>query len=361
MKNSERAFLALVQSGLWETNAELAHYGEFDYSDVLKKAEEQSVVGLVTAGLEKVVDVKVPQEVILQFIGSTLQIEQRNKEQNDFIVKLVKKLSAVNVYSLLVKGQGVAQCYEKPLWRACGDVDLLMDSDNYEKAKKELFPIAYDIQFEEIGKKHQALKILGVDVELHGHMPFALSEKADHVIDEVISDSLNKGGICVWKVENVDVFLPKPDNHLFLVFTHYLHHFFIEGVGLRQICDWCRMLYRYQKNLNLLLLESRIRKAGLMTEWQVFGALAVEYLGMLKDAMPFYDSRFTVKGSRVLKRVLKTGNFGHNNDLSYRTKYSGVKYKVVATWRRFWDFATLIPVFPLDAPKFFVKYIFGKV
>lgn len=77
--------------------------------------------------------------------------------------------------------------------------------------------------------------------------------------------------------------------------------------------------------------------------------------------MPFYDSRFTVKGEKVLDRVMKTGNFGHNNDLSYRSKYTGMTYKVVAMWRRFTDFASLVPVFPMDTPKFFVRYVFGKV
>ena len=77
--------------------------------------------------------------------------------------------------------------------------------------------------------------------------------------------------------------------------------------------------------------------------------------------MPFYDARYKTKGEKVLKRVLKCGNFGHNNDLSYRAKYTGFRYKVLATWRRLIDFASLIPIFPIDAPKFFVGYMFNKV
>ena len=62
----------------------------------------------------------------------------------------------------------------------------------------------------------------------------------------------------------------------------------------------------------------------------------------------------------LLKRIMKSGNFGHNNDLSYRTKYKGLTYNVVSLWRRFVDFASLIPVFPLDAPRFFVTYVVNK-
>lgn len=77
--------------------------------------------------------------------------------------------------------------------------------------------------------------------------------------------------------------------------------------------------------------------------------------------MPFYDSRFVNKGERVLKRILKSGNMGYNNDLSYRDKYSGFSYRIVALWRRFVDFISLAPAFPVDAPRFFLHYVFRKI
>ena len=74
-----------------------------------------------------------------------------------------------------------------------------------------------------------------------------------------------------------------------------------------------------------------------------------------------HDSRFNKKADRIMELVLESGNFGHNKDLSYRTKYSGITYKIVAAWRRLLDFGLLIPVFPLDAPKFYMTYMLGKV
>ena len=151
------------------------------------------------------------------------------------------------------------------------------------------------------------------------------------------------------------------DNDVILVFSHILEHFFIEGVGLRQVCDWCRQLYTYRNSLDYGLLESRIRQTGIMTEWKAFASLAVDTLGMPVEAMPFYDSRFRVKGLRILKLVLEAGNFGHNKDLSYRSSFSGLTYKIVAVWRRFLDFCRFAAIFPLDAPLFFVTYVMGKV
>lgn len=100
---------------------------------------------------------------------------------------------------------------------------------------------------------------------------------------------------------------------------------------------------------------------GLISEWKVFGSLAVDVLGMPADAMPFYDNRYVIKGERVLERVLRCGNFGHNNDLSYREKYEGMIYNLVSLWRRFLDFFNAFLIFPVDSPKFFSTYVFNKV
>lgn len=48
---------------------------------------------------------------------------QRNKTMNALVAELIKKLRNKDVYTLLVKGQVVAQCYERPLWRCAGDID----------------------------------------------------------------------------------------------------------------------------------------------------------------------------------------------------------------------------------------------
>lgn len=149
MKDSDtRAFLTLLSAGLWEEEAQLSQYKEIDYSAIMKMAEEQSVVGLVSAGLEHVKDVKVPKVWTLQFVGNTLQIEQRNKAMNGFLAELIENLRRNGVYAILVKGQGLAQCYQRPLWRIAGDVDLLLSEDNYHKAQNYLSTIASHISEE---------------------------------------------------------------------------------------------------------------------------------------------------------------------------------------------------------------------
>lgn len=359
LSSNQQAFLALVSAGLWEKDVLLSPYLDIKWQEVYRLATEQSVLGLVLAGLEHS-DAKPPKELLLQWIGEIQQLEQRNKAMNLFVVELISRLRKETVHCLLVKGQGVAQCYERPLWRCAGDIDLLLSGENYLKAKNILIPVASEVVKEDETAKHQALVINGFDVELHGRMPFLISKRVDDGIDKVLNDIFCRGNVRSWNCYGTQVFLPSPDNDVILVFTHFLHHFFIEGVGLRQICDWCRLLYTYRDSLNYKLLEFRILRMGLMTEWKAFASLAVDTLGMPAEAMLFYDARFKDKAGRVLRRVLKSGNFGHNNDLSYRIRYKGISYKIVATWRRFFGFASLAHVFPIDAPKFFLTYLFSK-
>lgn len=361
--NNTQAFFALVKAGLWEQNVRLSQYNNIDYSAIMRMAEEQSIIGLVTAGLEIVSDVKIQKEVLLQFVGSTLQIEKQNNAMNAFIADLIIKLRKEDVYAILVKGQGIAQCYEKPLWRSSGDVDLLLSESNYERAKEFLTPLATDVETEYTHFKHQGMTVNGWVVELHGTLHSRLSKRVDNGIDEVQKDVFYGGNVRSWDNGGTQVFLPSPDNDVIFVFTHILHHFFFEGIGLRQICDWCRLLWTYKDSLNHELLESRIRKMGLMSEWKAFAVFAVKWLGMPVEAMPLLDSsnvqefkKFEKKADKICKFVLEVGNFGHNklvqgSNGSRVQGYYWRKYK--SFWGRLSDMLRQFQLFPKDSIVFF--------
>lgn len=305
LNNHLDAFLALVRAGLWEKDTRLVQYGKIDFEEIYRLAGEQSVVGLVTAGFEHIQDVKAPQEIVLQCIGESLQLEQTNKAMNQFIEKLVGDMREADIYTLLVKGQGVAQCYEKPFWRSSGDVDLLLSDSNYGKARDFLLPLSSDNKPDERYSKHLGMNIDQWYVEIHGTLRTGLSGRIDKVVDEVQRSVFYGGEVRSWMNGKTTVFLPSPDNDVFFVFTHFVKHFYKEGMNLRQVCDLCRLLWTYKDSLNHELLEKRICKAGLMSEWKAFAALAVEYLGIPAEAMPMYDVRGKKKAERLLKHILK--------------------------------------------------------
>ena len=362
LNKSQEIFFALLRAGLWEKEARISPYGEVDYNEIMCLAEEQSVVGLVTAGLGHVTDIKVPKETVLQYVGRALQFEQQNIKMNGFISSLINRMRDADINSLLVKGQGIAQCYERPLWRASGDVDLYLSERNYIKARSFLRSIASHIDVEDKKKLHQGMSIDSWVVELHGTLYTDFSSKVNKGLDEIHHRLFYGGEVRSWNNSGTTIFLPSANEDVLIVFTHILNHLFIEGVGLRQICDWCRLLWTFRDTIDIDLLRDRLGKMGLLRIWKVLASLAVNELGMPEDAMPFYVSeKYVNKSRKLLEKVLESGNFGHNKDLSYRTKYSGLTYKAVSFWRRLCDFSSFSFIFPIDAPRFFVSYLFHKV
>ena len=368
---NQQAFFDLLRAGLWEKEVRLAPYGEIDFSAVLDLAEEQSVVGLLAAGIGHVVDGKPQKKDVLQFIGRIVQLEQKNWSMNYFIGVLVEKMREAGIETLLVKGQGVAQCYERPLWRTCGDVDLFLDDENYERAKAFLKPLAASMEEEYEREKHLGMTIGSWVVELHGRLYSGLSGRVERELDDVYRETFKNGNVRCWKNGETEVMLLAVENDVFYVFTHILQHFYKGGIGLRQICDWCRLLASppnplsngrggsADAQMDVAKLEGRLRRAGLMTAWKAFAAFAVEYLGMDAAAMPLYSdaAKWKRKASCIRRFVMSVGNMGHNRDLSYYEKYPYLIRKCVSFGRRVGDLARHARIFPIDSLRFFPRIL----
>ena len=360
---SIKTFLILLRAGLWEKKARLNQFEKIDYHKIYRLAEEQSVLGLVTAGLEHIIDINAPKDIVLQFAGQALQLERRNLAMNSFVSEVVETMRSNDIYTLLVKGQGVAQCYERPLWRSTGDIDFYLSESNYEKAKAFLSSLAEQVEDEDKCRLHLGLTIDGWLVELHGTMHTNISRRMNIVADEVHHDIFYGGNVRSWNNGGIQVFLPSPNNDVIIVFNHFINHFYGEGIGLRQVCDWCRLLWTYKSEINVKLLETRIRKAGLMSEWKAFAALAVDWLGMPVEAMPFYDEKkkYTKKANRIAELIIETGSFGRNKDYSYRQNGSKWRVNVQTFFTRMREYGRLATIFPVNASMFFVNYVFNRI
>jgi hypothetical protein len=57
--------------------------------------------------------------------------------------------------------------------------------------------------------------------------------------------------------------------------------------------------------------------------------------------------------------VMEVGNFGHNRDNSYYTRYPFVIRKMFSFGRRCGDLIRHAPIFPLDSIKFFPNILFN--
>lgn len=113
-------------------------------------------------------------------------------------------------------------------------------------------------------------------------------------------------------------------------------------------------MWMFRGEVDLRLLEERLSRMGLVSEWRAFGAISVEYLGMSAEAMPLYDggTRWKRKNEKIMTFVLSVGNFGHNRDMTYHRKYPYLVRKSVSFWRRVADVFRHADIFPLNSFRF---------
>ena len=363
-RNNIEVFLLLVRAGLFGRTEGIENFlpDDVDWAEVYQLAKEQSVMGLAADGIEMVRTEwlkthgtpLVSRKWGLKFASGTAKLEQRNLNMNRFVAQLIYRLRKEDVYALLLKGQGVAQCYKRPLWRACGDVDLLLTEENFQKAKDYLLPFASFSKMSNEHKKELAMKISNWLVELHGSLRCGFSSRIDRELDKVYHETFCGGNVSSWMNGKVQVFTLGKENEIFYVFAHFLNHFYKSGVGIRQICDWCRLLWTFRDSLDLNVLESRLKRMKLMSEWKAFGMFAIEYLGMPEEAMPFCskDKKWERKARQILTFVLKTGNMGHNRKKKVKVK-SYLARKIKSSGQRICDLANHITIFPIDTLRFF--------
>lgn len=347
LSTNQQAFFALVRAGLWEKEVKLSLFENIDWLRIYQLAREQALHGVVLAGIDHS-DVKPPKELLLQWIGEMQQIEQRNVAMNHFIGEHADKMMKVGINTLLVKGQGIAQCYDRPLWRTCGDIDLLLDEENYHKAVTYFNAIASTVGNEVKERLHYDCQVGSWTVELHGTLHGGLFQAMDDSLDEVQNEMFEKQLFRTWKNGDNYVYLPAPNADVIFVFTHILQHFSQGGIGLRQICDLCRLLWTYREKLEGSLLEARLNRMKLVRVWKTFGALMHHYLGLPMESIPLYDEDdvYMKKAKKVMKFVIKTGNFGYNIDTSYANRYPFLLRKIRSFFRETGDIIEQALIFP---------------
>ena len=345
----------MLRAGLWEESEKQISLGEaVDWPTVYRLAREQAVLGLVLAGINRLpAEQQPPLKMLMRSIGEIQALEKMNLQLNAFVEGWVEKFHDSGIRVYLIKGQGIAQCYERPLWRSCGDADFFLSQADYVKAKSLIIPTAEFVKQENTYSRHQAIRMGRWTVELHGSLRGGLSTRIDKNLDEIGEEILSGKNPRYWMAGNTQVSLPDVNDDAVYVFTHILKHFYKGGIGLRQICDWCRLIWTYRAEIDRGKLEKRLERMGLITEWKSFAALVVNVLGMPAEAMPLYDAseRFSRKANRIGAFVLAVGNFGSNRE-GRSADDPFVKRKAVSFGRRCADLIRHARIFPLDSFRF---------
>ena len=229
-----------------------------DWQELYSFASKQALLGLCFDGVERL-GKEYPDELRLNPIGRKLlmtwmgkaqQIRRQNRKVNAVAGKLFSMLREDGLRCCVLKGQGNALMYPNPYSRTPGDIDVWIDASReriMEYAQKK-FELGDDIRLQ-----HLETSLDGVPVELH-FFPCSMNNPIYHARLQKWfrrNADLQCSHIVGLPDGAGDIAIPTTAFNVIYQLTHLYHHFFDEGIGMRQIIDYFLVVNDFSKNVFL--------------------------------------------------------------------------------------------------------------
>ncbi|WP_419072155.1 nucleotidyltransferase family protein [Phocaeicola coprocola] len=232
-----------------------------DWQELYSFASKQALLGLCFEGIERLGEEypeelkqnPIGRELLMTWMGKAQQIRRQNMKVNVMAGKLFSMLREDGMRCCILKGQGNALMYPNPYSRTPGDIDVWIDASRerimeYAQKKFELG--------DEIRLQHLETSLDGVPVELH-FFPCSMNNPIYHARLQKwfrrYAD-LQCSHIVGLPDGAGDIAIPTTAFNVIYQLTHLYHHFFDEGIGMRQIIDYyyvvCDFYKVYQNSSN---------------------------------------------------------------------------------------------------------------
>ena len=229
-----------------------------NWHELYSFASKQALLGLCFEGIERLGEEypeelrlnPIGRELLMTWMGKAQQIRRQNMKVNAEAGKLFSMLREDGFRCCILKGQGNALMYPNPYSRTPGDVDVWIEASReriLEYAQKE-FELEDDIRLQ-----HLETSLDGVPVELH-FFPCSMNNPIYHARLQKWfrrNADLQCSHIVGLPDEAGDIAIPTTAFNVVYQLTHLYHHFFDEGIGMRQIIDYFLVVNDFSKNVFL--------------------------------------------------------------------------------------------------------------
>ena len=229
-----------------------------DWQELYSFASKQALQGLCFEGIErlgeeypeKLKQNPIGRELLMPWMGKAQQIRRQNMKVNTVASKLFAMLREDGMRCCVLKGQGNALMYPNAYSRNPGDIDIWIDASReriMEYAQKK-FELEDDIRLQ-----HLETSLDGVPVELH-FFPCSMNNPIYHARLQKWfrrNTDLQCSHIVGLPDGAGDIAIPTTAFNVIYQLTHLYHHFFDEGIGMRQIIDYFLVVNDFSKNVFL--------------------------------------------------------------------------------------------------------------
>ena len=243
--NDITAFFAFLKYCLGSKEDMSRMIAGMDWQELYSFASKQALLGLCFEGIERLgkeypVELKrnpIGRELLMTWMGKAQQIRRQNMKVNVVAGKLFAMLRVDGMRCCVLKGQGNALMYPNPYSRTPGDIDVWIDASReriMEYAQKK-FELGDDIRLQ-----HLETSLDGVPVELH-FFPCSMNNPIYHARLQKWfrrNADLQCSHIVGLPDGTGDIAIPTSSFNVVYQLTHLYHHFFDEGIGMRQIIDY---------------------------------------------------------------------------------------------------------------------------
>ena len=306
-------FFDLLHSGMWGCEPDLSLYDSFepDWIYICRLANKHAVLGWIYDGIDALPENMRPRkEIQLKLFSMLLNIEKSNRIL-DFTIKEISKIyNSANIPFILLKGQGIASCYNRPNHRQPGDIDVYIGKEKYECANKLLSENgAVSMHLENLKDKHRCFEFKGVTIE--NHLDIVRFYTSDYSEAWKIFQEEKMYSECgIVNFGDEKVYVPSPYFNSIYLLLHILQHLQSSGIGLRQLCDFMTVIRNSASNFDKDIWIADIRSLGLEHAYGVMACIGNIYFGIDCSLFPFYDSKYTELAHKMMNDILEGGNFG---------------------------------------------------
>ena len=256
--NDITAFFAFLRYSLGKKEDMSRVIAGMDWQELYSFASKQALLGLCFEGIERLGKEypeelrlnPIGRELLMTWMGKAQQIRRQNMKVNTVASKLFSMLREDGLRCCVLKGQGNALMYSNPYSRTPGDIDVWIDASReriMEYAQKK-FELEDDIRLQ-----HLETSLDGVPVELH-FFPCSMNNPIYHTRLQKWfrrNADLQCSHIVGLPDEAGDIAIPTTAFNVVYQLTHLYHHFFDEGIGMRQIIDYFLVVNDFSKNVFL--------------------------------------------------------------------------------------------------------------
>lgn len=222
---------------------------DFDWDFIRQTAERNSVLNLIGYCMDKV-NVK-PSKKMYDYILNSLNYEIIKESSQLYDVEnILGKFDEEGIRNIPLKGYFMKHLYPQSDFRTMGDIDILVDRNNFGRIKK----VFIENGFEDVGvinSKEIHFKKDLLYFEIHAD----LSENYEGYYDDIWNRvSLRNGYKYSYQM--------KPEDFYSYMIYHSGKHFSGGGIGIRMIMDIYVFITKYP-NLDFGYLKSELKKMGL--------------------------------------------------------------------------------------------------